>query len=150
MKRSVLMALIVISATALAHAQNSVRRTIEANTKQFIEAFNKGDVVALANMYTMNARLMPPNSEIIEGRANIQTFWKGAMDAGVKIVSLDLADLEVHGNTAIEVGRYTLTTPAAGGTTTTDKGKYVVVWKRQGSRWSLAIDTFNTSLPATP
>jgi ketosteroid isomerase-like protein len=80
----------------------------------------------------------------------IQTFWKGAMDAGIKIVSLDLADLEVHGNTAIEVGRYTLTTPAAGGTTTTDKGKYVVVWKRQGPSWSLAIDTFNTSLPATP
>lgn len=150
MKRSVVMALIVISATALAQAQNSVRRTIEANNKQFVEAFNKGDAAAVANMYTMNARLMPPNSEVIEGRANIQTFWKGAMDAGIKMVSLDLADLEVHGDTAIEVGRYTLTTPAAGGGTTTDKGKYVVVWKLQGPTWRLAIDTFNTNLPATP
>jgi uncharacterized protein (TIGR02246 family) len=150
MKRPVLIVLIIICAAAFTQAQNSVRRTIEINTKQFIEAFNKSDAVAVANMYTMNARLLPPNSEIIEGRANIQTFWKGAMAAGIKIVSLDIADLEVQGNTAIEVGRYTLTTPAAGGTTTTDKGKYVVVWKRQGQSWRLAIDTFNTSLPATP
>ena len=150
MKRSLVLALLVTCVAALAQAQDSVRKTIEANTKQFVEAFNKGDAVAVANMYTMNARLMPPNSEIIEGRANIQTFWKGAMDAGIKMVSLDLADLEVHGDTAIEVGRYTLTTPGAGGTTTTDKGKYVGVWKREGPTWRLAIDTFNTSLPATP
>jgi len=150
MKRSLVLALLVTSVAALAQAQDSVRKTIEANSKQFVEAFNKGDAGAVANMYTMNARLMPPNDEIIEGRANIQTFWKGAMDAGIKMVSLDLADLEVHGNTAIEVGRYTLTTPGAGGTTTTDKGKYVVVWKRDGPTWRLAIDTFNTSLPATP
>ena len=145
MKRSVLIAIMMVTAAALAHAQDSVRKTIEENTKQFIEVFNKGDAVALANMYTINGRLMPPNSEIIEGRANIQTFWKGAMDAGIKMVSLELADLEVHGDTAIEVGRYTLTTPAAGGATVTDKGKYVVVWKRDGETWRLAVDILNTS-----
>jgi uncharacterized protein (TIGR02246 family) len=150
MKRSLLIAVVVIGAVISTQAQNPVRRAIEANTRQFIEAFNKGDAAAVANMYTMDAHLLPPNSEIIEGRAEIQKFWQGAMSAGLKLVSLDIADLQVSGNTAIEVGRYTSTMPGAGGATTTDKGKYVVVWKRQGQSWKLAIDTFNTSLPGTP
>jgi uncharacterized protein (TIGR02246 family) len=150
MKRTVFVFLVVICATAFAQAQSPVRRVIEANTKQFIEAFNKGDAVAVANMYVMNARLLPPNSEMVEGRANIQKFWQGASGAGMKLTALDIVDLEVHGNTAIEVGRYTATMPGAGGTTTTDSGKYVVVWKREGRAWKLAIDVFNTNLPATP
>ena len=149
MKRTVLVFLVVICAAALAQAQSPVRTVIEANAKQFIEAFNKGDVVAVANMYAMNARLLPPNSDMIEGRANIQKFWQGASAAGLKITALDIVDLDVQGNTAIEVGRYTTTMPGAGGATTTDNGKYVVVWKREGRAWKLSIDAFNTNLPAS-
>ncbi len=104
-------------------------------------------------MYTMDARLLPPNSEMVEGRANIQKFWQGAISAGLKLVSLETVHVETHGNIAVEIGRYTSTAPGAGGTTTTEKGKYVVVWKRDGRRWKLAVDIFNTSMPpatATP
>ena len=147
MKRFVVVALVLLCASAYAHAQNPVRRAIEANTKQFVEVFNKGDAAAVANLYTMNARLMPPNSPMLQGRANIQTFWQGAISAGLKLVSLEIVDLEIHGNTAIEVGRYVLTSPGPGGATVTDNGKYVVVWKREGARWKLAIDTFNSNAP---
>jgi ketosteroid isomerase-like protein len=53
----------------------------------------------------------------------------------------------------VEIGRYTATMPGAGGATTTDKGKYVVVWKLEGESWKLTVDIFNTSIPtasATP
>lgn len=153
MKRQFLVTLLVICAASIAQAQQSVRKIIDANNKQFIEAFNKGDAAAIANMYTMDARVLPPNSEMVEGRANIQKYWQGAMTAGLKIVSLEAVHVEPQGNIAVEVGRYTLTIPGAGGTTTTDKGKYVVVWKREGRSWKLAVDIFNTNMPvptATP
>ena len=153
MKRQFLVTLLIICAASIAEAQQSVRTAIEANSKQFIEAFNKGDAAAVANMYTMDARVLPPNGDMVEGRANIQKFWQGAMSAGLKLVSLETVHVETQGNIAVEVGRYTSTVPGAGGTTTTDKGKYVVVWKRQGRSWKLAVDTFNTSMPvatATP
>ena len=149
MKRTVLVFLVVVYTATFAQAQRQVRTAIEANTKQFIEAFNKGDATAVANMYAMNARLLPPNSEMIEGRANIQKFWQGASTAGMKLTALEIVDLDVQGNTAIEVGRYTSTMPGAGGTVTTDNGKYVVVWKREGRNWKLAVDVFNTNLPAS-
>jgi uncharacterized protein (TIGR02246 family) len=149
MKRQFLITLLIICAASIAPAQQSVRRTIEANTKQFIEAFNKGDAAAVANMYAIDGRVLPPNSEAVEGRANIQKFWQGAITAGLKMVSLEITHLETQGNLAVEVGSYTTTVPGAGGATITDKGKYVVVWKRQGRAWKLAVDIFNTNLPAT-
>ena len=147
MKRQLLITLLIICAASIAEGQQSARRAIEANSKQFTEAFNKGDAAAVANMYTMEARLLPPNDEMVEGRANIQKFWQGAMSAGVKMVSLETVHVETQGNLAVEIGRYTTTMPGAGGTTTTDKGKYVVVWKREGQSWKLAVDIFNTSIP---
>jgi uncharacterized protein (TIGR02246 family) len=150
MKRQLLVTLLIICAASIAEAQQSVRTTIEANTRQFIEAFNKGDAATVANMYTMDARVLPPNGEMVEGRANIQKFWQGAISAGLKMVSLETVNVETQGNIAVEVGRYTSTLSGAGGITTTDKGKYVVLWKREGRSWKLAVDIFNTSLsPAT-
>ncbi len=148
MKRQVLVTLLIICAASITEAQQSVRTAIEANSRQFIEAFNKGDAPAVASMYTMDARVLPPNGEMVEGRANIQKFWQGAMSAGLKIVSLETVNVETQGNIAVEIGRYTSTVSGAGGVTTTDKGKYVVVWKRDGRRWKLAVDIFNTSMPA--
>lgn len=150
MKRHFLITLLIICAASIAQAQQSVRRAIETNTKQFVEAFNKGDAAAVANMYTIDARLLPPNSAMVEGRANIQKFWQGAITAGLKMVSLDPMTVETQGNIAVEVGRYTATAPGAGGATSTDKGKYVVVWKRQGGNWKLSVDIFNSDMPASP
>ena len=153
MKRHLLVALLVICAASITQAQQPVRTIIEANTKQFVEAFNKGDAAAVANMYTVDARLLPPNAQMVSSRANIQTFWQGAISAGLKMVSLETEHVETQGNLAVEVGRYTSTIPGAGGVTTTDKGKYVVVWKREGRSWKLAVDIFNSDLPqatATP
>lgn len=153
MKRQFLVSLLIICAASIAEAQQSAQAAIEANNKQFVAAFNKGDAAAVADMYAMEARLLPPNSDIVEGRADIQKFWQGAMSAGVKMVSLETVRLEIQGDMGVEVGRYTSTVPGAGGATTTDKGKYVVVWKRQGGSWKLAVDIFNTNMPlptATP
>ena len=153
MKRHLVVALLVICVASITQAQQSARTVIEANTKQFIEAFNRGDAAAVAKMYVVEARVLPPNAQMVSGRANIQTFWQGAISAGLKMVSLETEHVETQGNIAVEVGRYTSTIPGAGGVTATDKGKYVVVWKREGKSWKLAVDIFNSDLPqatATP
>jgi uncharacterized protein (TIGR02246 family) len=149
-KRQLLVTLLIICTASIAKAQQSARTAIELLNKQFIEAFNKGDAAGVANMYTMDARVLPPNVEIVEGRSNIQKFWQGAMSAGLKMVSLETVHAETHGDVVLEIGRYTLTMPGAGGTTTTDKGKFVVVWKREGESWKLAVDVFNTNMPMPP
>jgi ketosteroid isomerase-like protein len=150
--RRVLFAVVLIAAfTSLAQGQDTsaiARKAIEANSKIFIDAFNKGDAAGVAALYAMDAKLLPPNEKLVEGQENIQTFWGRAATAGVKMVSLTTSDVTASGVYAIETGKFVTTMPTASGGTTTDEGKFVVVWQRQGSGWKIIRDIFNSDMPA--
>ena len=118
---------------------------ISATNKAFMEAYGRGDAAGVANLYTKNSSVLPPNSEVIEGSEAIRGFWQGAMDMGIKGAKLKTIDLEVYQGTAWEVGNYTLT--GAKGEVM-DRGKYIVVWKDEGGKWKLHRDIWNSSLPA--
>jgi uncharacterized protein (TIGR02246 family) len=120
-----------------------VRRLIEAAVQQFVAAFNRGDTAAIAQLYAQDGQILPPQSEPITGRSGIQAFWQGAMDMGVKAAKLEPVEIEGHGTTAVEVGRFEL---YAAGQQRVDKGKYIVVWKLTQGEWKLWRDIWNTSL----
>ena len=77
--------------------------------------------------------------------ANIQAFWQGAFDMGLKEAMLETIDLDEHGDTAIETSRYALT---ADDGSVADHGTYIVIWKNDGGTWKVHRDIFNTSQPA--
>lgn len=150
MLRMFCVAMLLITSVSLAYSQTtpeSARKAIEANAKAFVAAFNKGDAAGVAAIYAVDAKLLPPNGAMVEGRPNIQAFWAGAAKAGLKLVSLTSIDVTTAGNLAIETGKYVATPPAAGGSTTTDEGKYVVVWQREGSGWVIVRDIWNSDKP---
>lgn len=120
------------------------RHAIDKTNAEFVAAMNRGDIAAAVNVYMDNAKLLPPNAPAFTGKADIQGFWEGAAQAlGVKSVSMKTVDLEFIGDTAIEHGEYTLGLEAG-----EDKGKFIVVWKRQADgTWKWHIDIFNSSLP---
>jgi ketosteroid isomerase-like protein len=121
------------------------RAGIEAANRQFMEAFRRGDAASVAQLYTERAKLLPANSDFVVGATEIQRFWQGAMDLGLKEAVLETLEVESYGDTAHEVGRYTL--KAAGGELA-DRGKYLVIWKHEGSAWKLHRDIWTTSGPA--
>lgn len=127
---------------------STARAEIEAANKEFMAALSSGDAAGVTAFYTEDAKLLPPNSEILEGREAIQAFWQGGMDMGIKECKLETVIVEAQGDAAYEIGTYTLTIEPPGGPVITDKGKYLVVWKRQDGSWKLHADSFHTSLPA--
>jgi ketosteroid isomerase-like protein len=118
------------------------RTEIEAGNRRFMEAFSRGDAPSIAQLYTASAQLLPAHSDFVTGPTAIQRFWQGAMDMGLKEAVLETLELDAHGDTAHEVGRYTLKT--AGGQVA-DAGKYLVVWKQEGGAWKLHRDIWTTS-----
>jgi ketosteroid isomerase-like protein len=107
-------------------------------------AFRHGDAAGLAALYTEHGQLLPTQSEVIEGKLGIQSFWQGVMDMGITAAHLETLEAEDHGDTAHEVGQYTL--EGAGGHVR-DRGKYVVIWKHAGGQWKLHRDIWNSSMP---
>ena len=67
------------------------------------------------------------------------------MDMGIKTVKLETTEVEGYGDTACEVGRYTL---EGEGGQVLDQGKFLVIWKQEAGQWKLHRDMINTSMPA--
>jgi uncharacterized protein (TIGR02246 family) len=121
------------------------RCEVEAANRQFMEAFGRGDASSVARLYTSTAQLLPAHSDVVVGTTAIQRFWQAAMDMGLTEAVLETVELEAHGETAHEVGRYTL--KAARGDVA-DAGKYLVIWKHEDGTWKLHRDIWTTSRPA--
>jgi uncharacterized protein (TIGR02246 family) len=123
---------------------SDIRAQIESVNAQIGSAFKRGDATALANFYTSGAELLPTNSDFVRGTAAIRTFWQGALDTGLTGASLETIEVEGHGETAIEMGRYRL----LAGDVVADQGKYIVVWKNDNGAWKLHRDIWTTSQAA--
>jgi ketosteroid isomerase-like protein len=121
------------------------RAAIEEANGKFTALLAKGDAAGMAAMYATGAQAFPPNSDIVSGAPAIQQLWQGVIDAGVKSAKLTTLDVTVGGGLASETGKYEMN--GADGKVL-DSGKYVVVWKREGGRWKILRDIWNTSMPA--
>lgn len=119
-----------------------VRRSIEEANRRFVETFNAGDPGRAAEeVYTRDARVLPPDAPIVEGREAIAQFWRSAaQQMGMRSVALSTVALDVAGDAAHEVGH------ADVGLTSGQEVrlKYVVIWKQDEGRWGWHIDIWNT------
>jgi len=124
---------------------SAVRTAIDAANQDFMTKFGQQDAAGLADFVRVGGYVMPPNSDIVSGADNIQALWQGVFDLGLKELVLETIDLDDHGGTAIETGRYTF---KADGGAVADVGKFIVVWKNDGGTWKVHRDIFNTNQPA--
>lgn len=122
-----------------------IRHAIGAANRDFMAALSRGDIASAAAAYTEQGVVLPPNSEVVAGKQAIQTFWQGAINMGIKTVTLETNEMEGYGDTAHEVGRYTLQGDSG---QVIDIGKYVVIWKHEAGQWKIHRDIWNSSRPA--
>jgi uncharacterized protein (TIGR02246 family) len=125
-----------------------LQQAVQDTNREWMEAVKRGDPASVAALYTEDATLLVPNIEPIRGRQGIEAFFKAGMQMGIREATLETVDVEYLGDVAYEVGAYTMKIEPEGGEATTDKGKYVVVWKRQADGpWKLHVDIWNTNTP---
>ena len=127
---------------------SQVRQEIGEVNVKFGEAVRLGDAAALASLYTEDAKLLPPNSEMIEGREGIKAFWGGGLQMGIKDAILTTVEVFGMGDLVCEIGNYDLTIQPEGMDAIKDNGKFLVVWKKaMDGTWKLHVDIWNTSMP---
>ncbi len=122
----------------------NAKKEIEESGRNFMTLLAKGDSVGLANCYTTDAKFMGSNSPAASGRKNIQSVLASIINSGA--TKFDLKLIEVWGTEELiaEEGEFTLATKEG---TQFDKGKYIVLWKKEDGKWKLFRDCFNSDLP---
>ena len=126
-------------------APMDVTNEIATANKALMDAFEKANIPLLATNYTDDAKMMPPNSESVNGKEAIGGFFQAVMGMGIKRVVFETATAESYGETAIEEGSYQLMVE---GNHVVDQGKYIATWKKTGGEWKVYRDIFNTNIPA--
>ena len=125
-------------------------KAIRGQVDHWLQLVKAKDAAAIASLYAEDGAVMPPNAPIGKGRAAIQRTWSSLMQTPGFALTFAPEQIIVSasGDMALDRGTYNLTI-APGGTTQTDTGKYVVVWRKIGGEWKAAADIFNSDLPAS-
>jgi ketosteroid isomerase-like protein len=107
------------------------------------EVFGNRNFAALDQIYTRDARILPPGAEMISGREAIKKFWTDLVQSA-NATSAVLASVDVMpaGDGAVEIGKATLTI-APQNAPTQMEAKYVVYWREEDGRWKWHVDIWN-------
>jgi ketosteroid isomerase-like protein len=116
-----------------------IMKKIAAFSEKVVAADYKG----LTALYSADARLFPPGKDIIAGEEAILNYW--TLPEGVSIIHHKISPVEivVKGKKAYDYGRYEGKTKLKDGSVTDWKGKYVIVWKREGKEWRIYLDSWS-------
>jgi ketosteroid isomerase-like protein len=128
-------------------ALDEIRRAM-ANTNELFnsEVLGKRNFDALDEMYTAEARILPPGAPMISGREAIKGFWSNLIQSvNARSAALESLDVMQAGDGAVEIGRATLRVGPEGQTVTDMEVKYVVYWRQEDGRWKWHVDIWNQS-----
>jgi ketosteroid isomerase-like protein len=122
-------------------ALSEIRLAMAATNEIFnVEIFGKRNFAALDNVYTSDARILPPGAPMVSGREAIKKFWSDLVTgADAKSAVLSSIDVMLAGDGVVEIGSAALTLGGGGQL----EVKYVVYWRQEDSLWKWHVDIWN-------
>jgi uncharacterized protein (TIGR02246 family) len=149
-KPSHLLAAVVVVACATTPRVDvaSEEAAIRAVNRQMEQAVASRNVDAIARLYATDAVFMIPNTPAAKGQAAIREAWTGLLPPNAALsLSPTKIDIASGGELATDVGTYTFTFNGDDGRPVTDRGKYMVHFRKVGTEWKIAHDIFNSDMP---
>ena len=120
------------------------QRMAETNSLFNSEVFGRRNFDALDQIYTADARILPPGAPMISGRPAIKKFWTDIVE-GANAVAAELTSIDAMqaGDGIVEIGRAVLTVAPPGESQANMEVKYVVYWREEDGRWKWHVDIWN-------
>lgn len=124
-----------------------VQAAIEAGNCTYLAALEAGDARAYASVFTQNAVSMPARGKLVRGRTTIEASIADAFKT-MRFTngSLTSSQTSVEGDTAYEIGDYAFDV-ATDHALQHLTGRYLVVWRREGLSWKIAVDSSQPDVP---
>ncbi len=120
---------------------------VRANSIAWSQSASAKDLDKAVSFYADDAVILPDKAPVVRGQDNIRKNWAPLLALPGPGLSWKTGSLEVarSGDIAYETGAYNFVTTDKKGKSTDNKGKYVVVWKKQSDgSWKVVVDTDNS------
>lgn len=142
----VLLSLLILTGACGQNAPSTDTAALEASSDAWETALNAKDIDSLVNLYTEDARLLPPDGAMTSGKDGIRVAFGGMMDAGIGGETTRVETV-VSGDIGYVVGTFTL----VAGDETIGTGKYIETWQRgDDGQWLIANDIYNNDPSPKP
>jgi ketosteroid isomerase-like protein len=134
-------------ATPTPASLDQIRVAMASTNDRFnTEVFLNRNYDALDDIYTADARILPPGGPLVSGRPAIKEFWSELIQAvNAKAAVLTSVDVMAAADGVVEIGRATMTVEPEGQAASEMEVKYVVFWREEGGLWKWHVDIWNTN-----
>jgi len=119
---------------------------IRAASAEWAKAAEAKDLEKFLSFYADDAALFYPGSPLVTGADGRRKAWDSLLKMPDLAMTFATTKVEVarSGDLAYETGTYDMSSKEKSGKTKREKGKYIVVWKKQANRsWKALLDTYN-------
>lgn len=136
-----------VAAAAKGEPMSRSEAAVRRLTQEWVLACNTRQLDELIELYAADALVLRSNLPPIRGAMAVREFFFASLEAGLGEVALDPLRVEVSGELAHEVGRYSALVPGTAGTRREERGKYLWVFAKQSSGdWKLLSECWSSDL----
>jgi ketosteroid isomerase-like protein len=136
-----------VAAAAKGEPMSRGEAAVRRLTQEWVLACNTRQLDELIELYAADALVLRSNLPLIRGAAAVREFFFSALESGLGEVAVEPLRVEVVGDLAHEVGRYSALVPGTAGKRREERGKYFWVFAKQsGGDWKLASECWSSDL----
>ena len=124
----------------------AMRREIEARNRRFTNAHVIGDSTAMVDIFTDDARVLPPGADPVIGRPAIEALTAQYLTYGITEFREETTAFYGNDDMLIDEGTYVMVYDHG---RTTEQGKYVNIWRKERGEWRIHSNMWNANAPRT-
>jgi ketosteroid isomerase-like protein len=136
-----------VAAAAKGEPMSRSEAAVRRLTQEWVLACNTRQLDELIELYAADALVLRSNLPPIRGAMAVREFFFASLEAGLGEVAVEPMRVEVSGDLAHEVGRYSALVPGTAGKRREERGKYLWVFAKQASGdWKLVSECWSSDL----
>ena len=113
------------------------------NIKEFSNAYVNADYDKLTKFYCTDGKIFPAGADIIVGHEAIKKRWILPKGESIQSHQISPKEIKIIDNYAYDYGYYKGASTSKKGVTNSFNGKYVIVWRKDGSDWKIYLGIWN-------
>lgn len=151
--RSVMLGIMMLASVAMfaqkGGGNEELKAAIQDYNNAMADAMIKGDYETVYSYYDDKVISMPNYGEMMRGKEALKAHQKEAAAKGNKVISISLKTKKVtdYGDVVVEIGFYQISFKIAEmPNPINDSGKYLTVWKKDGTSYKILNEIWNTNV----